>query len=95
MLPSQLLPGHSFPRAPVLPVDREHPPRPDGIAPSSLRYGRRSVRPAPCDGGAEVTTSFAFPVPRHAGTSTQHGEGCCRGYSRCGIARKGKRPISS
>lgn len=86
---SHFLPGESFPRAPILPVDREHPPRAKG---PPGRSGRKHVAPTPP--AAEVLTSFAFPVPRHKGSSAEHAAPCCRGYSRCGIARRGKRPVA-
>lgn len=89
MLHSHLLPGASFPRAPVHPVDRELLPRPKG---TSRRSGRIAITPTPR--AADVVSRFAFPIPRQLGESAEHGSRCCEGYSRCGIARRGKRPIA-
>lgn len=86
---SNLLPGEVFPRAPVLPVEHDNLPRPSG-GKVSLKRGRIKVAPTPPS--AEVVSHFSFPPPRN-GESAEHGGACCRGYSRCGIARKGKRPI--
>ena len=98
---SHLLPGAAFPRAPVAPVV------PPPTLPSASLRSSRKVRASPTlacpeddaptgalTGAAEVTTSFAFPVPRTSGTSADHASPCSRGYSRCGIAGRGKRPIS-
>lgn len=87
---SHLLPGESFPRAPVAPVSP--PPSLPSLSLRSSRKVRTPLHTCP-DPVAEVTTSFAFPVPRSSGTSSDHASPCPRGYSRCGIAGRGKRPI--
>ena len=88
MQTSNLLPGESFPRAPVAPAVS---PPPSTHA-QSLRSSRK-LRHVPFSPSAEVVTSFAFPVPRTSGSSAQHGDPCCSGRSKCGVAGRGKRPV--
>lgn len=87
-LPSQLLPGQSFPRAPVRAVGytelRESTPIPRGKM--------RSIPRGPPQ--ADVVSYGSFPPPRTKGASADHGSTCPRGYSKCGIVGRGKlRPI--
>lgn len=88
ILPFSTLPRSTLPAPPILPVDRENPPR-------TLPHvsGRRSIHPTPPPTGDFVTYhSFGSKLTR--GVSAEHGAVHPVGRSRCGIARLGRRPIA-
>ena len=88
MQQSHLLPGESFPRAPVAPAVQ-----PPSTPSQSVRSSRKLRHVASAPSTEVVITSFAFPVPRTSGSSAEHGDPCCSGRSRCGVAGRGKRPV--
>lgn len=90
------LPGTTLPVAPVLPVDREHPPR--TLPHRSGTGSRRTVLPRPHVADIVSTGDTAARSGTSTGsTSTAAAAACdaCRSYSRCGgVSGRGKRPVS-
>ena len=87
-LPTDLLIGAAFPRAPVLAPNHDHTKEPAESQRGTV--GRLRVTATPQS--ADIISRASFPTPQTKGTSAEHGLHLVANKCR-GIGGRGRRPI--